>query len=84
MQKNNRVLFVFLVFFAASLVGLVGCAGLNGQMVEAAVLSPALAPVLDRHDAYVRADATLNEVEKSTFLTSSELTRSILDAATAP
>lgn len=50
-------------------------------MVDATKLEPVVAKVLDRHDAYVAADQTLDELSKRTFLRSSELTRSILAEA---
>ena len=50
-------------------------------MVDATRLEPVVAKVLARHDAYVSADNSLDELSKRTFLRSSELTRSILAEA---
>ncbi len=49
--------------------------------VSGAVLKPALAPVLDRHDAYVGADAALDELARPIYLGDSERLRSLLEAA---
>jgi len=52
-----------------------------GSFVKASVLEPVLEPVLDRHDAWVQADAVLPDVSRRTALRSSKLLRRILKEA---
>ena len=61
---------------------LVGCGGRG--MIRADALKGVQDPVLDRHDAYVRADSTLTPTEVDIFLQSSAQMRSIVDIAATP
>ena len=73
---------IMLLAAAALAVACVGCQS-TGTIQAAAVDTPMRA-CLDRHDAYVQADTTLDATQKSTYLRSSEIVRKVLDAAAAP
>lgn len=60
-------------------VTLVGCG--PKKTIDAEAMNGVARPVLERHDSYVRDDASLEQVEKDTFLRSSELVRQLLDEA---
>jgi hypothetical protein len=63
----------------AAWASLSGCAPKHA--VDAEALSGPLNAVSDRHDAYVRADESLSEVERNTALRSSELLRGVVSEA---
>jgi hypothetical protein len=50
-------------------------------MINVDAFGPGLEKVLDRHDAYVRADKSLSETLKKIYLRTSELIRQILEEA---
>ena len=71
------------VLFALALCLLGGCQmfqGGKGQISAVAIEAP-MTGVMQRHDAYVTADANLTDVEKTTFLRSSELVKKAMDTA---
>lgn len=70
-----------LITFAvvAACVALAGCG--PKKTIDAEAMDGVARPVLERHDQYVRDDNTLEQVEKDTFLRSSELVRQLLDEA---
>lgn len=58
------------------------CAGCSSQgMISAAAVDAPFRAVMDRHDAYVQADATLADAQKQAFLRTSQIARAVLDAA---
>lgn len=56
-----------------------GCCGAGAVRAEA--IAPAVEKVSARHDAYVKADASLSEVDRRIFLRSTELLRKVLAEA---
>lgn len=63
----------------------VACAGCQSTgTIQASAVDVPMRACLDRHDAYVAADTTLDATQKSTFLRSSEIVRKVLDAAASP
>ena len=64
-----------------AIVPLLFLGGCQPNKVDARALSGVMYPVLDRHDAYVQADDTLELVERSTALRSSELVRELVETA---
>jgi len=62
-----------------SLVAVSALASCSGKTLSADVLDPPIQRVLDRHDTYVILDTSLSDVERSTYLRSSKLVRTILD-----
>lgn len=59
---------------------LYGCQS-KGTIVAGAIDVP-MTKIMERHDAYVNADSGLTQVERDTYLRSSELMRRVLDTAT--
>lgn len=66
---------------AAALLCLSGCLAPK-RTVNADALTPTLGPVLERHDAYVSADESLDDLEKETYLRSSALLKGTMITAT--
>jgi hypothetical protein len=52
--------------------------GCTSGTIQADALAGVMYPVLDRHDAYVRADQTLQQVEIDSYLRSSMLIRDMV------
>ena len=71
--------YLLVVFLAASLssCGIFSSAG----KVEAAALEGPVTKVTERHDTYVAEDANLSDLEKRTYLRSSELLRKVVEEA---
>ena len=67
-----------LLLAALLLIPLSGC---KTNMVSVEAIKPGLTQVLDRHDAYVKADAKLEDFLKKVYLRTSELIRMVLDDA---
>lgn len=63
---------------AITALAVVAC---DAGKVDAEALDGVMHPVLDRHDAYVIEDESLEEVERSTALRSSEIIRRLVDEA---
>lgn len=63
------------------------CISLSGcgpdQTIDAKALNGVVRPVLERHDEYVEKDSSLQQVERDTYLRSSELVRQLVDEALA-
>jgi len=76
-SRLRRYARAFLV--SSALLVCTSCVGPVGVQPEA--LQGVLGPVLDRHDAYVRADAALDPLDKATYLRSSALIRETVQAA---
>ena len=73
---------MFALFGALLAVSLVpGCASSSPGYISVGAVEPAAVRIMDRHDDYVRGDDVLSENERSTYLRSSELLRSVLDEA---
>jgi hypothetical protein len=67
-------LFALAVLAVALALVLGGCSSTEaGRMVPAEALGPMAKRVVDRHDAYVLADPTLDALQRSIFLDSSAL-----------
>lgn len=64
--------------FAMALWGLTGC---TSGYIRAEAVDAGMRKVIERHDRYVRADPTLNDVQKETYLTTSKLVLRVLDEA---
>lgn len=69
----KKLLFVLPLVFG-------GCS--SSDCIKAGNIEGVTRPILDRHDAYVQQDETLEEFSKKAFLRSSELLRKVLDEAT--
>jgi len=65
-----------------SLVVSAACAPKNS--IDANAIAVPLKSVTARHDAYVKADTSLTDVEKSTFLRSSQILNDVTNAAVSP
>lgn len=50
-------------------------------MIHVDAMTPTLAPVMARHDAYVLADPALSPEDKATYLRSTELLRGVVAEA---
>ena len=70
---------LLLAALSVTLVALVGCE--SQGTIRAAEVDVPMRNVVSRHDAYVSQDENLTEVERSTFLRSSEIILNILDEA---
>lgn len=73
-------LFAAIVFALCMLVVAPSCRGPAGG-INPHALQGTLPKVLDRHDAYVIADPTLDEISKETYLASTAKLRDVLAAA---
>ena len=69
---------------ALNLLLLVTLSGCHQGYVRAEALDGTLNPVMDRHDAYVKADEGLSEIEKEVFLNSTLLLRKTIKEAKDP
>lgn len=74
-MKVKSVCILLVALLALSL------AGCGKGKVNAAALQAPLKAVTERHDAYVKADAKLSDVERSTALRSSELLNKAMEEA---
>ena len=50
------------------------------EYVDAQILESALDPVMARHDAYVAADASLDDLDAAVYLGSTERLRALFEA----
>jgi len=55
--------------------------GCQTDMVRAAAIDGLVQRVSERHDVYVKADESLDEDERKTYLRSTELLRKVLEEA---
>lgn len=55
-----------------------------GEKIDARVILPLLAASMDRHDAYLRADAAIDPGDLATYLRSTEILRLMLGEAASP
>jgi hypothetical protein len=67
-----------LLLTAALVLPTTGC---KSHMINVDALEGGLVKVLDRHDAYVKADTSLEDLVKQVYLRSTELIRMILEEA---
>ena len=73
-----------LLVLVASALALGGCQSGGGGTIRAEAIKPIATTVLDRHDSFVRGTIRaedLSDVEKETFLRSSQIMRETLEAA---
>ena len=77
---KNRLNMLIACLLSIATLALGACSGPKSS-VDARAMSNVATPVMDRHDAYVNADESLSEVERSTYLRSTELMRSTLEEA---
>lgn len=63
------------------LTGLFIAACAPKRSIDAEALNGVVQPVLDRHDAYVAADPTLDSVQKEVYLRSTEQIRATMNEA---
>lgn len=63
-----------------ALVAVLLCTGCAANLRVKAV-APTMRRIMSRHDAYVRADATLSDLQRETQLRSSELLERVLKEA---
>lgn len=75
-NRKGKIVTALMVLTSGALVG---CGG-RGQ-INANAFGGVLDPVLDRHDAYVEGDANATQLEKDTWLRSSQMLRSTVDIA---
>lgn len=59
---------------------LAACAS-GKKMVSAEAIDPLIQGVTNRHDSYVSADPNLTDVEKTTYIRSSQLLKKTMDTA---
>jgi len=55
--------------------------GCQKGMIHVDAIEPALTSVIERHDAYVKADQTLTELAKEIYLRTTELLRKLMEEA---
>lgn len=77
MKRKTMTLSLFALLGASLALG--ACA--PKQSIDANALSGVMTPVLDRHDAYVAGDDSLDATQKEIFLRSSGQLRSTVDEA---
>lgn len=80
-QAATAGLVACFLFLAAFLPGCIGPGGQRGY-IRADAIAAAQRAVIERHDAYVRADPDLLPAQRETFLATSEALSKITDAAT--
>lgn len=78
-----KILSALIVVCALALIILSVSACAGKGMVRASEIAPAFQEVRARHDAYVKADASLTSLEQGIFLRSSALVQKTLDTATS-
>lgn len=71
-------------FWLLPFVMLVGCHGATSTQIQTANIAGTVGHVLDRHDAYVKADTTLDSATLATDLSQSSFVRSEMTKAQVP
>lgn len=63
------------------ILGALAASGCKTSMISVDAIKAPLERVLDRHDAYVKADKSLSDLVKQVYLKTSELLRKLLEEA---
>jgi len=76
-DKKNGTVKMILPFAALAICGLAGCSG----MIKASQVKIPMNGIMDRHDAYIEADAAMSDLQRRIYLRDSEIIRGVLDEA---
>ncbi|RLA78085.1 MAG: hypothetical protein DRG33_06010 [Deltaproteobacteria bacterium] len=68
-------------FMGFVFLGALSFSGCKTDMISVKAIQSPLIKVLDRHDAYVKADKTLSDLVRQVYLKTSELLRKLLKEA---